>query len=120
MTVCASLACWGDRLIMDVGYREMTTLVADGNALIDSGMFLIPVLLWGWFSGEVRVSVNEGLEAGISLGVGNLPGKSPKDHAQEDDGDTPDISLPRIVRFLGEDFWSEVGVAADDARRGCM
>lgn len=100
--------------------RELTTLIAVSNALIDGRLFLIPVLLRGWLNRQVRVSVDEGFEAGISLGVGDLPGKPPENHAQEDDGDTPNISLPRIIGLLAKDLWSEVGIATDDASRWCM
>jgi hypothetical protein len=80
---------------------------------------LIPVLFRGWLSGEIRVGVDEGIEARVSLGVGYLPGKPPKNHTQEDDGYTPDINLPRIIGFFGEDLWGEIGVAADNACRWC-
>jgi len=65
------------------------------------------------------MSIDKSLEAGIILGVGDLPGEPPKDHAQEDDGDTPDIRLPRIIRLLGENLWGEVGITADNARGWC-
>lgn len=55
------------------------------------------------------------LEIGIDLWIGNFPGKPPENHTQEDDGETPDISLPRIITLLVEDFRGEVWITADDA-----
>jgi hypothetical protein len=120
MTVRASCARWGNRFFENVDFRVLMALLVDSDTLMVGKLLLIPVLLWWLLNREVRVSVHEGLEAGISLGVWDLPGKPPKDHAQEDDGDTPNISLPRIIRFLVEDFWGKVGIATDDPRRWCM
>lgn len=72
------------------------------------------MLFRGRFNREVRVSVNECPKTGICLGVRDLPGKPPQNHAQEDDGYAPDISLPRIIRFLAKDLRSKVWVTAND------
>lgn len=93
----------------------MTTLAGVSNALING----LSLLLRGWLNRKIRVGIDKGLKTGIGLGVGDLPGKPPQDHAQEDDGDTPDISLPRIIRLLAEDFRSEVGIATYDPRGWC-
>lgn len=77
------------------------------------------LLLRGRLERKIRVSIDKSLEAGIILVVRDLPGKPPKYHAQKNDGDTPDIRFPRIIGFLGEDLWSEVGITADDTRRWC-
>jgi len=65
------------------------------------------------------MSIDKSLEAGIILGIGDLPGKPPEDHAQEDDSDTPHIRLPRIIRLLGENLWGEVGVTTNNTRGRC-
>lgn len=66
---------------------------------------------------EVRVRLDERAEAGVVLGVGDLPGEAAEDHAHENDGDAPHVRLAGVVALRGEHLGREVRVAADDARR---
>ena len=68
-----------------------------------------------WLLGEFGVGVDKGAEAGVRLWVGDLPGEAAEDHADEDDGDAPDVRLAGIVALLGENLGGEVRVRADDA-----
>lgn len=66
------------------------------------------------------MGVNKRLKAGVVLGVGDLPGKPPKNHTQENDGDAPDVRLSGIIIFSVEDLWSEIRIAANDTGGWCM
>jgi len=63
---------------------------------------------------EVRMSVNKGLEAVIGFRIGNLPWKPSEDHAHENDGYAPNISLSGVIRLVVENLRCEVGITAND------
>ncbi len=127
MTIGATSACWWDWFIINDGsgnpiYRELATLVvvvANSSSSL-SGCSQQFTLLRGRFDGEVRVGVNKRLKASVVLGVGDLPGKPPENHTQENDGDTPNVCFPGIIVFLVEDLWSKIWGAADDTSSWCM
>ena len=58
---------------------------------------------------------NKSLEAWIGLGVWNFPREATQNHAKENDGETPDISLARVVCFSVQNLWCEIRVATDYA-----
>ncbi len=59
------------------------------------------------------MSRNKSLEAWIGLGVWNFPREATQNHAKENDGETPDISLARVVCFSIQNLWGEIRVATD-------
>lgn len=61
------------------------------------------------------MGVHERPKAGVRFRIGYFPRKAAQDHAEEDDGDAPDVGLSRIVRFLTEDLWCKIRIAADNA-----
>jgi hypothetical protein len=63
------------------------------------------------------VRIDEGSETGVSLGVRDLPREPAKDHAHENDGNTPNVSLPRVIVLLGDNFWGQVRVGTNYSRR---
>lgn len=67
-----------------------------------------------WLQGQVRVSMNKGPETGIGFRIGNLPWEPSEDHAHENDGYAPNISLSGVIRLVVEDLRGEVGVTAHD------
>ncbi len=56
------------------------------------------------FLTQFGVRVDKGPETRVGLGIRDLPRETTEDHAHEDDGDTPYISLARIIVFLGDNF----------------
>jgi hypothetical protein len=88
--------------------------------VIFAGSLLVLERLGRRLKGQIRVSVNESPETGIGFRIGNLPWEPPEDHAHEDDGDAPDISLSGVIGLAGEDFRGEVRIAADDTGGRCM
>jgi hypothetical protein len=71
--------------------------------------------LTGRLKRQVRMSVKKGPETRVGFRIGNLPWEPSEDHAHENDGDAPDISLSGVIRLASEDFRGEVWIAADDA-----
>lgn len=61
------------------------------------------------------MGVDKGSEAGIRLLVRNLPREPPKNHAQENNSDTPDVSLAGVVFFAAKNLWGKIGITADDS-----
>lgn len=59
---------------------------------------------------------DEGFEAGIGLGVGDLPREPAKDHAQKDNSHGPDIGLAWVIGLVAEHLGRKVGIATNDAR----
>jgi len=63
------------------------------------------------------VGIDKGPETGVRLGIRDLPRETAEDHAHEDDGNTPNVSLTWVIVFLREDFWGQIRVGAHDTGR---
>jgi hypothetical protein len=61
------------------------------------------------------MGVHERPKAAIRLRIRYFPRKTAQNHAEEDDGDAPDVSLSRIVRLLAEDLRCQIRITADNA-----
>lgn len=71
---------------------------------------VVPMFAGWWGSSGLRfltqlgVRVDKGSKTGVGLGIRDLPWETTEDHAHEDDGNTPYVSLARVIVFLGDDF----------------
>lgn len=68
------------------------------------------------FEGKIGMSMYKSSEAGVCLGIRDLPWEAPEDHAHENDCHTPDIGLSGVIGVVVEDFGGKIRVAADNAR----
>ena len=58
--------------------------------------------------------VDERLEADIFFGISDPPGEPAENHAQEDDGDAPNVRLSGVVRVLIQHFRCKIRITSDD------